>query len=340
MSSGPPIGKILKVSIESNLKYKYSLEISNNSKLNILIKSITKIPIKNYEENFSLEKIKNISKYFLICETIDEVIYSIEESVLKSQLIEDNGKIKLVVNLNHPLCKEAIFIINEKKKDINESINELYDMIYDLKKTVQNQQDTINTQEKEIEKLKERINTLENKEKLNENIDNYFKDSLIISNNYDVNKNIKNWINLNKKIEFKLLFRKSRDGTNCSDFHKFCDHQGSTLCLIQTTKNYIFGGYTTISWESEINLKNDDSAFLFSLDLMQKFTKYKGKCNIFSDNNFGPCFGEGGGDLYLNSDLNLGYTSSGNILRNCELTKGEIGDFQVKEFEVYKVIIN
>ena len=37
-----------------------------------------------------------------------------------SQLIEDNGKIKLIINLNFPLCKEVFFIINEKK---NESIN-------------------------------------------------------------------------------------------------------------------------------------------------------------------------------------------------------------------------
>ena len=109
------------------------------------------------------------------------------------------------------------------------------------------------------------------------------------------------------------------------------------MCLIQTIKNYIFGGYTTISWQSIYNHKNDDSAFLFSLDLMQKFTKYKGKTNVFSDNSYGPCFGEGGGDLYLDSDLNSGKINSGNILRNCELTKGETDEFKVKEFEVYKV---
>ena len=98
-------------------------------------------------------------------------------------------------------------------------------------------------------KLKERINILQNKEKVNVHIDNYFKYSIIISNNYDVKKNIKNWINLNKKIESILLFRKSRDGTNYSDFHKYCNYQNSILCLIQTTNNYIFGGYTTIEYE-------------------------------------------------------------------------------------------
>ena len=43
---------------------------------------------------------------------------------------------------------------------------------------------------------------------------------------------IKNWINKDKEIKFNLIFRKSRDGENCSDFHRHCDNQGSTLCLI------------------------------------------------------------------------------------------------------------
>ena len=70
---------------------------------------------------------------------------------------------------------------------------------------------------------------------------------------------------------------------------------------------------------------------------MQKFTKYKGNNNVFSNYCYGPCFGEDGGDLYLYSDLNLGKIKSGNILRNCELTKGETDEFKIKEFEVYKV---
>ena len=91
--------------------------------------------------------------------------------------------------------------------------------------------------------------------------------------------------------------------------------------------------------ENKYNIKTDDLDFLFTLDLMQKLLN-NCNSNIFSDNNYGPCFGEGLGDLYLNSDLNSGYTSSCNIIKNCELTKGENGKFQVKEFEVYKIIIN
>ena len=341
MSEPAPLKKILKSKIESDMKNQYSMEITNNTKLNILIKSQNKVPNLIYEENFSLDQIKNMCKYFLICETIDEVIYSLEQFISKTKLIEDINKIKLIVELNHPLCKEGIFIINKKKKDVFESINDLYNIIYDLKTTVQNQQNIINSQNEEINKLKEKIEKLENKEKLIKPLDNNFMDSNIISNNIqEVVRQIKKWINPNRNIEFKLIFRKSRDGSTSSDFHKHCDSQGATLCLIQTSKNYIFGGYTTIPWQNRPNLKCDDSVFIFSLDLMKKYTKFKGDNSVFSYSNYGPCFGENGADLYLKKDLNSGNIKSGNILKNCELTNGEEGDFQVKEFEVFKVNIN
>ena len=73
---------------------------------------------------------------------------------------------------------------------------------------------------------------------------------------------------------------------------------------------------------------------------MKKFEKFEQGYIVFSSENYGPCFGRGGGDLYLKEDLNSGYTNSGNILRNCELTNGEKGDFIAKEFEVYKVEFN
>ena len=341
MSEPDPLKKILKSTKKSDKKNQYSIEISNNSNLNILIKSLSKVPNVTYEESFCLEQIKKMCKYFLICETIDEVILSLEELISKSKLIEEKeNKIKLIFELNHPLCKEGIFIIKEKKKDVLESISDLYNIIYDLKNTLQNQQNTINIQKEEIQKLKERINVLENKEKLNKPLENIFMDSNIISHNNNAAKNqIKNWINPNKNIEFKLIFRKSRDGSKASDFHKYCDNQGPNLCLIQTSKNDVFGGYTSFSWENSPLHISYNSAFIFSLDLMKKYTKFKGENTVYSNNSYGPCFGEGGGDLYLNDNLNSGYIHAGNILKNCELTKGEEGDFITKEFEVYKIII-
>ena len=46
-----------------------------------------------------------------------------------------------------------------------------------------------------------------------------------------------------------LLFRASTDGDTPADFHRCCDNKGPTLLLIKSGE-YIFGGFTSKSWES------------------------------------------------------------------------------------------
>jgi len=104
--------------------------------------------------------------------------------------------------------------------------------------------------------------------------------STILKDEIDKKKKICEWINPNKKINFKLLFRMSRDGSNCSDFHRLCDNKGETLLLFKTSKNYLFGAYTPLNWTSpasgEVNDSNDNLTFLFSLNKMQKYSKISG----------------------------------------------------------------
>ena len=174
-------------------------------------------------------------------------------------------------------------------------------------------------------------------------IQNDLKDSLIIPNDYLKTNEIKNSIDPSKKIEFQLLFRKSRDGSSCSTFHKLCDFKGPTLTLVHTTKNYKFGGYTQFNWKSNegFSPKDDnDDTFIFSLDLMKKFTKIINTSTVYFSPNAGPCFGEGGSDLIIGDTYNLdrGNTINFTFLKNYELTNGCKGFFDIKELEVYKVI--
>ena len=131
-----------------------------------------------------------------------------------------------------------------------------------------------------------------------------------------------------------------KDAYDSSDFHKYCDNKGATITLVQTDKNYKFGGYTLYSWESQIGKspENDKDTFVFSLNIMQKFNKIKEGSTIFYESRFGPCFGVGGTDFYIKNDLNVGSTIQGNFMNNYELTNGEKGEFRVKELEIYKVI--
>ena len=335
--------KNLNFEIFSNSKDKYSLNITcYNSYLNISIKSLNKSFEKEYEENFTLEQIKSISKYFLICESTVDVISSIEPNLKNTNLIQESNNLKLIISLNHPLCKEAIFIIPEKIKVYDQT--ELYHIISELKKSNQNQQEIINNLQKNVNDLTKRVKILENEIdelKNTKNEPQQIIDSNIIKNDCEKEKAIKNWINPNNnKIKFELLFRKSRDGFSCHTFHKKCDNKGPTLTLVETTKGFKFGGYTPYNFENELGFSpsNDSKTFIFSLNLMKKFTGIKFGPLIYNNPNFGPCFGKGEYDFMFGKNLNSVQIDNGSFLTKCELTNGEKGGFKVEELEVYKVI--
>lgn len=135
----------------------------------------------------------------------------------------------------------------------------------------------------------------------------------------------------------------SRDGSNCTDFHRCCDNKGETLLLIKTNKNYIFGAYAALNWTSpnsglEINDPKDNLSFLFSLDKMKKFPKIPGKdlCTVRSQKQFGPLLGEGT-DLGINPNMNTGWSNSGTFLSERELTNGE-RNFIVNEMEIFQIL--
>jgi hypothetical protein len=51
-----------------------------------------------------------------------------------------------------------------------------------------------------------------------------------------------------RDFELSLLMRGSRDSYSPADFHRLCDGQGQTLVVIESTKGFIFGGFTSVSW--------------------------------------------------------------------------------------------
>ena len=49
---------------------------------------------------------------------------------------------------------------------------------------------------------------------------------------------------------FVLIYRASRDGWESVDFHAHCDNKGPTVTVVKSG-NYIFGGYTELSWNGK-----------------------------------------------------------------------------------------
>ena len=321
---------------ESINEIKKIFEKTNENKDNIKLKIqkvFTKIrsKINDREDELLCEVDKKFDNIFFnehIIKEAEKLPNKIKESLEKGKLINkewNNNKLNSLINdcLNIENNIKEINIINKSIKK-----NHSNDIIIKFK-----------PEEKELNNFLENINNFGNIEEKNNkiNIDMISKNSKIIDD-YDTTEQIIEWIEPKKEIKFNLLFRKSRDGSTGEDFHRFCDNKGATLILIETDKGYKFGGYTPMDWTSIFEDKTDDLTFIFSLNLMKKYNKFKDGYSIRLNKDFGPIFGIGH-DFYLYMDMNEGHSENGNFIKNNELTNGE-KNYKVKEFEVFQVIIS
>ena len=152
-------------------------------------------------------------------------------------------------------------------------------------------------------------------------------DSLIIGKNEEYNKTLKNWINSNKNINSKLLYRMSKDGSNFNNFHSLCDNQGPTISLFKLTNQDIIGIYTPLSWDKNSNRKTDSQIFIFSLT-----KNYKIQSEIYCSDIQGPS------SEYIKFEKGMQYISfygNPDIIKRFNLK----GTYTNSEVEVFKIII-
>ena len=77
-----------------------------------------------------------------------------------------------------------------------------------------------------------------------------FKDSMILSS--DQQQTLIKWLKKtlsSASCDYALMYRASRDGWAAANFHSCCDNKGPTVTVVKSG-NYIFGGYTSQSWEN------------------------------------------------------------------------------------------
>ena len=316
----------------------YSIDMTITHE-NIAIKANAVNSLKNdvFDNSFSLSQIQS-NKYFKMCESLNEAFLLLSElanSKEKKVITNSAKEISIVFPINNALVKEISFQLKLKEKNLEDKVNELYNL-------VERQQTEINSLKKEVEELKaQKKKEEENQDDTDEKFK--LKSSLILNKDKD-EAAIRDWINPYKKNKFKLIFRMSRDGSNCSDFHRCCDNKGPTLLLIKTDKNYRFGAYTPLNWvtpsSGEINDPSDNITFLFSLNKMKKFTKIPGKDprTARSHKDYGPLLG-GGTDLGVKADMRTGFSyNNGTYLTNSELhDEGSNSSFNISEMEVFQV---
>jgi hypothetical protein len=150
------------------------------------------------------------------------------------------------------------------------------------------------------------------------------------------------------KIQLSKIY-KTTDGWTADQIHAKIDGQAPTITIVKTTKNKIFGGFTTVPWDKTSGPKSDTSAFIFSVDLYSKYpvnpadAGYATRC----ESGYGPTFGYGAFiRIYSNSNTsNSSYISASSCTYpitpkaangGSALLDGEY-NFQVADMEVYKV---
>ena len=197
--------------------------------------------------------------------------------------------------------------------------------------------------EKEINELKLQIQEINEiiklikEEKLR--IEKIFLESTIISEK-DEKDLILKWINPKSNIKLTLLFQSSRDGDKLSTFYNKVSNKSSILIIIKSNHGNRFGGYTTLNFQNTNNYKQDEKAFIFSIDKKKKYNNTIAQYAIDTSSSY---FAFGGGhdfaiyDQFITSGstyCNFPHSYSGGELY--EITGG-YNKFTVSECEVYHV---
>ena len=108
------------------------------------------------------------------------------------------------------------------------------------------------------------------------------------------------------RARFQRIYDAATDGWGAQDFHRRSDKKGWTLTIVETTKDFIFGGFTTAEWESRwffVHLKPCPHSFLFSVNEGSKYPMTRGGTDaIVCWSSYCAVFGNW--ELLISSDSN------------------------------------
>jgi hypothetical protein len=153
-----------------------------------------------------------------------------------------------------------------------------------------------------------------------------------------------------RSTKWTLLYRGTRDGFSSANFHSKCNGQANTVAVILTTNGFVFGGFTTVVWDSSNSYKGDNTSrsFVFTVKNPRnseptKFPISNLQCAIYCHESHGPTFGNH--CIYISNNCNANnssYTALGNSYTNLTGLDGQkifTGEnyFTVKEIEVFSI---
>ena len=347
----------LKSSINNSTEYDIKL-IAKDTSLSIYLCNINEITPFIYQKDYQLKDLIKISKVFKLCDNITEVISYINEN-FESNLVtlkeENIDSVNLYFKMTLPNKSEENFKFEISKINLkqNESFDILFKGLYNIKNENKKKDEEIEILKTEINNLKQQMNSMKIEfEKKNKEIsDQLF--SLLNKKDILKNKIFKNLIEnavkekreeiKNKNIEWKLIYKASRDGESVSDCHSKCNKISDTVSIIFSSNGRIFGVYRNIAINGSGPWSVDDNAFIFSVDNNKIYRVKKGNKVIAFDDD---CFIQYMNTLVLTGNILTNQYNDKNtntmnnyfegFTRNFELNGGN-QYYYVEEFLVYSL---
>jgi len=155
----------------------------------------------------------------------------------------------------------------------------------------------------------------------------FWKNSLIITGNALYESRLHEFLTpvVGSNPSWVLCYRSSTHGWASSTFHSRCDGKRNTVTIIKKGQ-YVFGGYTDITWESSGGYTATSNAFIFSLRNKEGLGPFKSLLTnpsraIYRYPSYGPVFG-GGSDILIADNANSNTNSFTNFGHSYSVPSG------------------
>jgi hypothetical protein len=338
----------------------------SNEEINL--KQQLEVSIKKFFEFYD-EFNQNKAKLDLdVFDHFQEMRFQIDEhrEVLKKKIdditLEMVDKIKSYEKIYLKDLKEY-FSSFDDSKSLDNKLNDIEDTFRNPNLLIQTIQDMQRKQEESLNDIQFKLNEMNqvkefleatnefkpNLSSLNQNanslfgsikLDGYWLDSF----KSEISANEQQCLELIKLCEFSpndkftLLYRGTRDGFGSKDFHSKCDGHSNTLTMFKAKgSEFIFGGFTSVSWESSAygKYKSDPNAFIFSLTnkdnkpFKMKIDPNQHQFATGCNTELGPTFG---GDICIKNNSNTTMDSYSNFGRSYKHPQYAFGTKEAKTF--------
>eukprot|EP01117_Protostelium_nocturnum_P020465 TRINITY_DN9215_c0_g1_i1.p1 TRINITY_DN9215_c0_g1~~TRINITY_DN9215_c0_g1_i1.p1 ORF type:complete len:639 (+),score=172.39 TRINITY_DN9215_c0_g1_i1:40-1956(+) len=135
-----------------------------------------------------------------------------------------------------------------------------------------------------------------------------------------------------------LLYSTAKNGTSFNTMLKKVEHKSPTLLVVKTDGDEIFGAFLTVPLEKMNEYRGSGEMFLFSISPKLRVFKWSRSNNLFVNVSNEIRIGGGSGvGLYIDNDLELGYSEACPTFQNDPLLSNRKRDFNIKTLEVYGI---